>query len=66
MPGSNLTNLIVLGHLYITGAQFLARVWLPALAGLVVTTVVIGLSKRRTRRPSTASWNHVMCSVLTN
>ncbi len=29
LPGSNLTNLIVLGHLHLTGGQFLARMWLP-------------------------------------
>ena len=34
LPGSNLTNLIVLGHLHITGGQFLSRMWLPALAAL--------------------------------
>jgi arsenical pump membrane protein len=48
LPGSNLTNLIVLGHLHVTGGQFLARMWLPALAALVVTAAVIGLSERRT------------------
>jgi arsenical pump membrane protein len=34
LPGSNLTNLIVLGHLHIAGGQFFARMWLPALAAL--------------------------------
>ncbi|MGH3393991.1 MAG: SLC13 family permease, partial [Streptosporangiaceae bacterium] len=29
LPGSNLTNLIVLGHLHLTGGQFVARMWLP-------------------------------------
>jgi arsenical pump membrane protein len=55
LPGSNLTNLIVLGHLDITGGQFFARMWLPALAALVVTAAVIGLSERRTLRISTAT-----------
>ena len=32
LVGSNLTNLIVLGHLYLGGAAFLGRMWVPALA----------------------------------
>ena len=55
LPGSNLTNLIVLGHLHVTGREFLARMWLPALAALVVTAAVIGLAERRTLRLSTAT-----------
>jgi arsenical pump membrane protein len=47
LPGSNLTNLIVLGHLRLTGAQFLARMWLPWLAALAVTAAVIALVERR-------------------
>jgi arsenical pump membrane protein len=30
LPGSNLTNLIVLGHLRLTGAAFFSDMWLPA------------------------------------
>ena len=41
LAGSNLTNLIVLGHLHLSGAGFLARMWAPALAALVVTVAVI-------------------------
>jgi arsenical pump membrane protein len=41
LPGSNLTNLIVLGHLHLSGAGFLARMWAPALVALVVTAVVV-------------------------
>ena len=55
LPGSNLTNLIVLGHLHITGGQFLSRMWLPALAALVVTAVVIAFFERRTLRLSTVT-----------
>jgi|SRR5580658_7154303 arsenical pump membrane protein len=50
LPGSNLTNLIVLGHLRITGAAFFAHMWLPALTALVVTAAVIALSHRRALR----------------
>ena len=55
LPGSNLTNLIVLGHLYITGGQFFARMWPAALAALVVTAAVMVLSERRTLRPRTTA-----------
>lgn len=50
LPGSNLTNLIVLGHLRLTGSQFLARMWAPALAALAVTAVVVALAERRSLR----------------
>ncbi len=47
LPGSNLTNLIVLGHLHLTGGAFLARMWLPSLAALIVTAVVVAVLERR-------------------
>ena len=50
LPGSNLTNLIVLGHLHLTGGQFFARMWLPAMAALAVTAVVVGAGERRSLR----------------
>jgi arsenical pump membrane protein len=50
LPGSNLTNLIVLGHLHLTGGQFVARMWLAALAALAVTAVVVGIGERRSLR----------------
>lgn len=46
LPGSNLTNLIVLGHLHLSGAHFLARMWLPWLAALAVTAAVIAVAER--------------------
>jgi arsenical pump membrane protein len=46
LPGANLTNLIVLGHLRLSGGQFLARAWLAAIAALVVTAVVVGVFER--------------------
>lgn len=48
LPGSNLTNLIVLGHVPLSGAAFLARMWAPALAALVVTAGVVAFRERRT------------------
>jgi arsenical pump membrane protein len=50
LPGSNLTNLIVLGHLHMTGGRFLARMWLPWLAALAVTGVVVALAGRGSPR----------------
>lgn len=47
LPGSNLTNLIVLGHLHLTGGQFLARMWAPALTALGVTAAVVAIAERR-------------------
>ncbi|HEY2704040.1 MAG TPA: SLC13 family permease, partial [Candidatus Dormibacteraeota bacterium] len=51
LPGSNLTNLIVLGHLHLTGGRFLARMWLPWLVAVVVTAVVIAALERRPAPP---------------
>jgi arsenical pump membrane protein len=50
LPGSNLTNLIVLGHLHLSGGQFLAHMWAAALASLVVTAAVIGGCEHRSLR----------------
>ena len=50
LPGSNLTNLIVLGHLHMTGGRFLARMWLPWLAALAVTGAVVALAGWRSPR----------------
>jgi len=52
LPGSNLTNLIVLGHFHLGGAGFLDRMWAPALAALVVTAAVIAGFERRGLRMS--------------
>ena len=54
LPGSNLTNLIVLGHLQLTGSGFLARMWLPAVAALTVTAVVVAFFERQSLRGRTA------------
>jgi arsenical pump membrane protein len=54
LPGSNLTNLIVLGHLHLTGGQFAARMWLPWLAALLVTAGVVALLERQSLIPAAA------------
>ena len=50
LPGSNLTNLIVLGHLHLTGGQFLSRMWAAALTSVVITAAVVVLLERRSLR----------------
>lgn len=47
LPGANLTNLIVLGKLGLGGGAFLARMWLPALAAVAVTAIVVAVVERR-------------------
>ncbi len=46
LPGSNLTNLIVLGHLHLTGAAFAARMWAPALGASLITALVVAVFGR--------------------
>ena len=50
LPGSNLTNLIVLGHLQLTGGQFAARMWLPWIGALIVTAAVVAAAERGSLR----------------
>jgi arsenical pump membrane protein len=50
LPGSNLTNLIVLGQRHLSGGAFLARMWAPALAALVVTALVVAAFEHRSIR----------------
>src|ERR1039457_2273532 len=47
LPGSNLTNLIVLGHFHMSGAAFFSDMWAPALAALIVTGAVIFVMEHR-------------------
>jgi arsenical pump membrane protein len=54
LPGSNLTNLIVLGHLHLSGGQFAARMWLPWLVSLAVTAAVAGWCERGSLRTAGA------------
>ena len=54
LPGSNLTNLIVLGHLHLSGGSFLAHMALPALAAAVVTALVVGAVHHRALRATVA------------
>jgi arsenical pump membrane protein len=47
LPGSNLTNLIVLGHLHLSGASFARRMILPWTAAVCLTAAVVALAERR-------------------
>ena len=46
LPGSNLTNLIVLGHHPLSGGGFLALMWPAAVAASVVTACCVGVWAR--------------------
>ncbi len=55
LPGSNLTNLIVLGHLHLSGGQFLAHMALPWVVSVLLTASVIAWAERRPLRTGTPS-----------
>jgi arsenical pump membrane protein len=55
LPGSNLTNLIVLGHLHLTGGQFIARMWLPWLVAVAATAAVVAWCERGSLRAWSAA-----------
>ena len=50
LPGSNLTNLIVLGHLHLSGGEFFRRMAPAGVAAILVTAVVVGVAHHRTLR----------------
>ncbi len=54
LPGSNLTNLIVLGHLHMSGSAYFAQIALPALSAAVLTALVIGAFHYRELRTTIA------------
>jgi arsenical pump membrane protein len=71
LPGSNLTNLLILSNQHQTGSAFLGQMVAPWTAAIVVTTVVVAVAFRRgggrkqaeepeSTRPSVLS----LCAVL--
>src|ERR1700722_4712851 len=64
LPGSNLTNLIVLGHLHLSGADFFRHMAPAWLASVVVTTLVIGVAERHSLRSSITLGKKVERPVL--
>jgi arsenical pump membrane protein len=47
LPGSNLTNLIVLGHLHLSGGRFLTKMAPAWAATVVLTALVVAIAERR-------------------
>jgi len=68
LPGSNLTNLIVLGHLHLSGRAFFTHMAPAGLAAAAVTAVVVGAIHHRALRttiaPSAASERPVLGAGL--
>ncbi len=54
LPGSNLTNLIVLGRLHLSGREFLRHMGPAAAAAAVVTALVVGVAHHRDLRTPVA------------
>ena len=50
LPGSNLTNLIVLGHLHLSGGQFFRHMALAGIASALMTALVVGVAEHRSLR----------------
>ena len=50
LPGSNLTNVIVLGHLHLSGRAFFDHMALAGVAAALVTAIVVGAVYHRTLR----------------
>jgi len=50
LPGSNLTNLIVVGHNHVSGGAFFAHMAPAWLAAVVVTALVVAVVERRSLR----------------
>lgn len=55
LPGSNLTNLLILSTEHTNGSTFLSRMAVPWLAAVVTTTVVVALAFRGRRIPGPAA-----------
>ncbi len=64
LPGSNLTNLIVLGHLHLSGSAFFAHMALAAVAAAVVTALVVGAVHHRDLRASITPSSEYVRPVL--
>ncbi len=54
LPGSNLTNLIVLGHLHLSGREFFDHMALAGVTAALVTAVVVGIVHHRELRTTIA------------
>ena len=54
LPGSNLTNVIVLGHLHLSGRAFFDHMALAGVAAALVTATVVGLAHHGALRTTAA------------
>jgi len=57
LPGSNLTNLIVLGQLHLSGGEFFSRMVLPWTGAVLVTATVVAVAHRRSLSKGTPAAN---------
>lgn len=64
LPGSNLTNVIVLGHLHLPGRTFIGHMAPAGLAAATVTALVIAWAHRRSMRATTAPSGKTASPVL--
>jgi arsenical pump membrane protein len=55
LPGSNLTNLIVLGHLHLSGGEFFRLMAPAAISAALVTALVVGVAEHRALRARIAA-----------
>ena len=53
LPGSNLTNVIVLGHLHLSGRTFFDQMALAGVAAALVTALVVAVAHHRVLRTTT-------------
>jgi arsenical pump membrane protein len=54
LPGSNLTNLIVLGHLHLSGSRFFTRMAPAWAASVIVTAIIVAVAEHRELRSASA------------
>ena len=58
LPGSNLTNLIVLGQVHLSGSHFFREMAPAGVAAIVVTAVVVGVANHRSLRTTASVPGH--------
>ena len=58
LPGSNLTNLIVLGQVHLSGSHFFREMAPAGVAAVVVTAVVVGVANHRSLRTTASVTGH--------
>ena len=64
LPGSNLTNLIVLGQVHLSGGHFFREMAPAGVAAIVVTAAVVGVAHHRSLRTTATVTGHLDQPVL--